>query len=563
MADTNVDAGSGALSVLAAGAAALARANDLDMALAVIVEAGAAATGATMAAVFAQDADRNSLELLLTLGIEDDDVEAFEAEVVTNPEHPIHHAALDRTGSLSRVGQTPDGATMTGADLPLVVASSGNVEACVGVLTFGWAGEHEVGTEEEALLVAVADLAAAAIATYRTSSMASERAEWLERVALTDPLTGLANARTVTRVLELEVARAQRQGSEISVALFDVDGFRDLNAASGSRAGDHVLRQVASVLAESVRLVDTIARTGGDEFVLVAPGPAGVTVARRVLDGVAKLDAVDGHTISVSAAIAHFPQDGSDAGALLEAARSALTATTEPASIVEVTGGLGSGPARRGAGVGPLQRRSQARQPAGHAPQRLDRTRQHHFRVAGRVHDGVPVRLGRGETQEGRPDPLVVRGVLERLEPGDLRRLAGEAHLHRQVQEDREVRHQAAGREALHLAQLVHRHAGAGALVGQRGVRVAVAQHHGATGQGGRDDLVHVLGPRGGEQQRVRASAAVDGWIHVENEPPHQLAEGAWSRARGSSPPRSRPPPGPRRAAASGWTCPSRRVPRG
>jgi signal transduction protein with GAF and PtsI domain len=65
--------------VLAAGAAALARADDLDMALAVIVEAGAAATGATMAAVFAQDADRNSLELLLTLGIADDVVEAFEA----------------------------------------------------------------------------------------------------------------------------------------------------------------------------------------------------------------------------------------------------------------------------------------------------------------------------------------------------------------------------------------------------------------------------------------------------------------------------------------------------
>jgi hypothetical protein len=62
-----------------------------------------------------------------------------------------------------------------------------------------------------------------------------------------------------------------------------------------------------------------------------------VTVARRVLDGVAKLDAVDGYTISVSAAIAHFPRDGSDAGALLEAARSTLAATTKPASIVEVT----------------------------------------------------------------------------------------------------------------------------------------------------------------------------------------------------------------------------------
>ena len=114
------------------------------------------------------------------------------------------------------------------------------------MLSFGWTGEHEVDTAEEALLVAVADLAAAAIAMFRSSSMATERAEWLERVALTDPLTGLANARTVARVLDLEVARAQRQGTEVSVALFDVDAFRELNEASGSRAGDHVLRQVAT-----------------------------------------------------------------------------------------------------------------------------------------------------------------------------------------------------------------------------------------------------------------------------------------------------------------------------
>ncbi|HYO42273.1 MAG TPA: GGDEF domain-containing protein [Candidatus Limnocylindrales bacterium] len=335
MADTNVGAGSGPLSVLSAGAAALARASDLDMALAVIVEAGAAATGAAMAAVFAQDPDGNALELLLTLGIAEDAVEAFEAEVVTNPEHPVHHAALERTGSLGRVGQTPDGTTMTGADLPLVVASSGSVEACVGVLTFGWAGDHVVDTEQEMMLVAVADLAAAAIATFRTSSMAEERAEWLERVALTDPLTGLANARTVTRVLDLEVARAQRQGTEVSLVLFDVDAFRELNAEAGARAGNHVLRQVAAVLAESVRLVDTIARTGGDEFVLVAPGPAGVTVARRVLDGVATLDSTGDHAVTVSAAVARFPQDGADAETLLAVARAALAGVIAPSTIVE------------------------------------------------------------------------------------------------------------------------------------------------------------------------------------------------------------------------------------
>ena len=205
------------------------------------------------------------------------------------------------------------------------------------MLTLGWTGEHEVGTGEETVLVALADLVAAAITMFRASSMAAERAEWLERVALTDPLTGLANTRTVTRVLDLEVAQAERQGSEVSVAVFDVDGFRELNAAAGSRVGDQVLRQVAAVLAESVRVVDTIARTGGDEFVLVAPGPAGVTVARRVLDGIAKLDAVEGATISISAGVARYPADGPNAEALIAAAREAVASAEGRASIAEAT----------------------------------------------------------------------------------------------------------------------------------------------------------------------------------------------------------------------------------
>ena len=115
--------------------------------------------------------------------------------------------------------------------------------------------------------------------------MILERSEWFERMAHTDPLTGLANQRTFARVLELELARAARQGSEISLAVFDVDGLTEINARHGHEAGDDVLRAVASVLAESVRLVDTVARQGGDEFVLIAPGAAGQAVARRVRRG--------------------------------------------------------------------------------------------------------------------------------------------------------------------------------------------------------------------------------------------------------------------------------------
>jgi diguanylate cyclase (GGDEF)-like protein len=143
-------------------------------------------------------------------------------------------------------------------------------------------------------------------------------------MAHTDPLTGLANERTVGRILELELARAGRQGSEVSFAMFDVDDFQATNRDGGNQAGDDVLRRVAAVLAESVRLVDTVGRIGGDEFVLVAPGSAGMTVARRVLDGIAALPAVAGRPITVSAGVARFPIDGADAESLISAAKDGL-----------------------------------------------------------------------------------------------------------------------------------------------------------------------------------------------------------------------------------------------
>ena len=143
-------------------------------------------------------------------------------------------------------------------------------------------------------------------------------------MAHTDPLTGIANERTVGRVLELEIARAGRAGDVVSFVMFDVDDFRATNRDGGNEAGDDVLRQVAAVLAESVRLVDTVGRIGGDEFVVVAPGSAGSVVAHRVLKGIAALPAVGGRVVSVSAGVAHFPADGEDAQAIIAAATAAL-----------------------------------------------------------------------------------------------------------------------------------------------------------------------------------------------------------------------------------------------
>lgn len=217
---------------------------------------------------------------------------------------------------------TDDAGPAISTDFPLLV-SSGGVERELGVVRFSWAERAFLDAPPE-LAGAAADLLAVAVDRFQLASLATERSEWYERLAHTDALTGIANARTFARILELELARAARQGSEVSVAIFDIDGLAEMNESVGREAGDDVLRSVASVLTESVRLVDTVARYGGDEFVVVAPGAAGVSVARRVREGVADLAPIGGRSISVSAGVARFPADATTADGLLVAAGRAL-----------------------------------------------------------------------------------------------------------------------------------------------------------------------------------------------------------------------------------------------
>jgi diguanylate cyclase (GGDEF)-like protein len=300
------------LSALAAGAEALARGADLDEALEALVGAAAAAVGATSAAISLQDPDRPEAELAFTVGL-DEAGQADLAAAVASPDHPLTASARDRA-------EVADAAAIA---YPLIVGRGG-IEQSLGAVLFVWPADEPLSEDQAAFLRAAVDLAAVAVDRSRLASTVAERSEWFERLAHTDPLTGLANQRTFARVLELELARAARQGSEVSVAIFDVDDFAATNEAGGRDAGDDVLRSVASVLAAAVRLVDTVARLGGDEFILVAPGAAGSTVARRVLDGVAELPEIGGRRVSVSAGVARFPADGTDADAIVAAAQSAL-----------------------------------------------------------------------------------------------------------------------------------------------------------------------------------------------------------------------------------------------
>lgn len=101
-----------------------------------------------------------------------------------------------------------------------------------------------------------------------------EGREELERLSVTDELTGLANRRRLTTELEREVQRSERHKRSCAVLMLDVDKFKHFNDTHGHPAGDAVLKRLAHVLRESVREVDTVARYGGEEFLVILPETA-------------------------------------------------------------------------------------------------------------------------------------------------------------------------------------------------------------------------------------------------------------------------------------------------
>jgi diguanylate cyclase (GGDEF)-like protein len=270
-----------------------------------------------------QDPDRAALQLAVSIGLDDGRRAAVEAAVEVVDDSPAV-VARERVATATSGGAFVTAAGVASTDIRPLIVGRGAVELPLGVLAVAWDEAHTASADEAVLLDALAAASAVAVDRGRLASMVAERSEWLERMSHTDPLTGLANHRTFARVLELELARAGRQGGEVSLAIFDVDEFGHTNEEAGHETGDDILRAVAAVLAEQVRLVDTVARYGGDEFVVVAPGAAGVTVARRVLDGIAKLQPVAGHRISISAGVARFPMDGATSEELLASAEAAL-----------------------------------------------------------------------------------------------------------------------------------------------------------------------------------------------------------------------------------------------
>jgi diguanylate cyclase (GGDEF)-like protein len=145
-----------------------------------------------------------------------------------------------------------------------------------------------------------------------------EMLQKVEILAITDPLTELFNRRRFEAVLDKEFSRSVRYDAPLSCLMIDIDHFKKVNDEFGHHTGDLVLKEVAQLLRSNARDVDTVARWGGEEFVILLPQTkkeSGIAGASRILK------IIGGHefpgiekAITVSIGIAGVPDPSIDSG---------------------------------------------------------------------------------------------------------------------------------------------------------------------------------------------------------------------------------------------------------
>ena len=214
---------------------------------------------------------------------------------------------------------------LIGVLTPHVIVQLKSNEKLVGFLTLGekQSGEPYL-TEDMELLFTMGQQAAIALSNAITYAR-------LEKLKITDDLTGLYNHRYFHERLVEELERSRRSGTAVALVMIDVDMFHSFNEIHGHVAGDEALQEVAQIMRLTVRRTDLLFRYGGEEFAVIAPGINSIqahSIAERVREAIESNVFPCGSGIqgilTISQGIASFPADSEDMHGLIFSADMAL-----------------------------------------------------------------------------------------------------------------------------------------------------------------------------------------------------------------------------------------------
>jgi diguanylate cyclase (GGDEF)-like protein len=203
---------------------------------------------------------------------------------------------------------------------------------------------RELGDRDPHVFVAAVERIATAIGALQAAAIEAllgRRAQELEHLANTDPLTELYNVRFLQDQLRHLHDGHERYGHPFSLLLLDIDGLKRVNDSRGHAAGDRVLRAVAAAVRGGIRSVDMAVRMGGDEFCVVAPqqtASRAAVAAHRIAEAVEAAEDQAGVHVRISIGVVSCPQHAVDPERLLELGDSAMYRAKAAGERVAVAG---------------------------------------------------------------------------------------------------------------------------------------------------------------------------------------------------------------------------------